>query len=325
MAEDKGGNKITQSQFYDLIISGEVSWQAIIYDLVKTEQLDPWDIDLGILAEKYREVIQAMEEADFFISSKVLLACSLLLRLKSELLLNKYLQDLDDLIYNRINEDKKKYAFERIEIDEDELPVLVPKTPLARSRRVTLKELMSALSQAIDTENRRIKREIRDIQAGKNAIVVMPKSSRIPLKSLISTVYNKIKSILAHPEKKEIKKITYSDISKTREEKLAHFLPILHLSNQDRLYLEQEKHLEEIYLMFDKTLLKTHTHDELEKETEADIDISKETTEADWKSAKTEEQELKDEQDQKLKDQAYDIVEDLLQKENADSSNTNNP
>ena len=65
-------DKINQNQFYDIITKEELSWQSIIYDLIKTEQLDPWDIDLGILAERYIQVIQELEEEDFFVSSKVL-------------------------------------------------------------------------------------------------------------------------------------------------------------------------------------------------------------------------------------------------------------
>ena len=67
---------INQDQFFDLITGEELSWQSIIYDLIKTEQLDPWNIDIGILADRYVEIISKLEDADFFISSKVLLACS---------------------------------------------------------------------------------------------------------------------------------------------------------------------------------------------------------------------------------------------------------
>ena len=117
----KGEDKINQNQFFDLITSEELSWQAIIYDLIKTEQLDPWDIDLAVLAEKYVQIIQQLEDADFFISSKVLLACSLLLRLKSEILINSYIQDLNNALYGR--QDTKRYELERIEIDENDLPI----------------------------------------------------------------------------------------------------------------------------------------------------------------------------------------------------------
>lgn len=66
-------DKISQEQFYDIITSKEVSWQALIYELIQTEQLDPWDIDISLLAQKYLEKIKQLEEANFFVSSKVLL------------------------------------------------------------------------------------------------------------------------------------------------------------------------------------------------------------------------------------------------------------
>ena len=166
-------DNIDQDQFFDLITGEDLGWQTIIYDLIKTEQLDPWDIDLSVLAEKYVEIISILEDADFFVSSKVLLACSLLLRLKSEILINSYIQDLNDALYGR--EEEKRYELERIEIDEGDLPTLVPRTPMARHKKVTLEELMSALNKAIDTENRRIKREIKGKQAEKSALAVLPK------------------------------------------------------------------------------------------------------------------------------------------------------
>lgn len=245
----EGGDKINQSQFYDLITGEEVSWQAIIYDLIKTEQLDPWNIDLGILAEKYASVIEEMEEANFFVSSKVLLACSLLLRLKSEILLNQYIVELDEALYGR--KDDKKYSLERIELDEDELPILVPRTPMPRFKKVTLDELMASLNQAMETENRRIKRDIKVRQANKSALVVLPKKNRIPLKSRIGMVFKKIKShITTHPEKLDHMK--FSHLAKSKEERLEHFLPILHLSNNDKIYLYQDEHFGEIHMKLER-------------------------------------------------------------------------
>lgn len=239
--------RINQNQFFDLITGEEVSWQSIIYDLIKTEQLDPWDIDLAILANKYLEIIRAMEEANFFVSSKVLLACALLLRLKTEILVNRDIQSIDELLYGK--EDKKKYLMERIELDEDEIPILVPRTPLPRYKKVSLQELMAALNNAIETENRRIKKEIKVRQAEKSALVVMPKIDRINLKDRIAMIYAKIKLTIKKPEKV---KMAFSELAPTKDEKLSAFVPILHLSNQERLYLEQEKHFEEIFMMLDR-------------------------------------------------------------------------
>ncbi len=240
-------NRIGSTQFYDLITGEEVSWQAIIYDLIKTEQLDPWDIDLGVLADKYVLVIQNMEEANFYISSKVLFACSLLLRLKSEILSNRFMQELDEAIYGATAD--KKYILERIELDEDEIPILVPKTPMPRYKKVTLAELMSALHKAIETENRRIRKDINVRQAERLSLTVMPKLNRVPLKDRISAVFQRITSHLTKPE---LKHMTFSELAPTREDKLSCFLPVLHLSNNSQLYIRQQKHFEEIFMRMEQ-------------------------------------------------------------------------
>ncbi|MDH3352906.1 MAG: segregation/condensation protein A [Nanoarchaeota archaeon] len=251
------GDRINQDQFFELISSEEIGWQSIIYDLIKTEQLDPWDIDLGILAEKYVEIIQKLEEADFFVSSKVLLACSLLLRLKSEILVNSYIQDLNDALYGR--KDEKKYEIEKILIDEDELPILVPRTPMARHKKVTLKELIAALDKAITTENRRIKKEIKGRQAQKSMLTVMPNNNFIPLKTRVKTMFGIITNHLSDGNKH----IRFSHIASEKEEKLATFVPMLHLSNNGKIFLRQPVHFEDIHIT-----LKIHEEElkELEEE-----------------------------------------------------------
>lgn len=239
-------DKINQNQFFDLITGDELSWQSIIYDLIKTEQLDPWDIDIAVLADKYVETIRQLEDADFFISSKVLLACSLLLRLKSEILINSYIQDLNEALYGK--KDDKKYELERLEIEEGELPILAPKTPMTRHKKVTLQELMNALNQAIETENRRIKREIKEIQAEKSALTVMPKDGRIPLKVRIKTIFE---VVLAHL-KKGNPHVHFSFIAPSKEEKLASFVPVLHLANDGKIFLRQKEHFGEVQITLEK-------------------------------------------------------------------------
>src|SRR3989344_6900304 len=94
IAENKtsGNSKIGQEQIHDLLFGEKLSWQAIIYELINTEQLNPWDLDLVLLSNKYLGKVRELEEANFFVSSKVILAAALLLRIKSEILLNDYIQ-----------------------------------------------------------------------------------------------------------------------------------------------------------------------------------------------------------------------------------------
>ena len=105
-------NRVGQEQVHKILFNREIVWQDIIYDLINTEQLDPWNINITILTEKYIERIENLEETDFFVSSKVLLAASLLLRIKSEILRNNYIRSIDEILFG--NKESKKYETERI-------------------------------------------------------------------------------------------------------------------------------------------------------------------------------------------------------------------
>ena len=237
-------SKVSQEQIHELLFGEKLSWQAIIYDLINTEQLDPWDVDLAILTDKYLVKVRSLEEANFFVSSKVLLAASLLLRIKSEILLNHYIPSLDDILFGK--KEEKKYVQERIELDE-EIPDLVPRTPLPRFRKVTLQELMEALGKAISTENRRIKKVVLARQHEREIELSLPKT-KINLKDRIQEIYSKLKEFLLD-EKDEKHKLAFSELSgKTREDKITTFVPLLHLDNQQKVLLEQETHFEEIYI-----------------------------------------------------------------------------
>ena len=284
VAELKEQEKIGQNQFYDIVTGRQHDWQTIIYDLINTEQLDPWDIDIVILTNKYFERILKLEEEsgqgmDFNISSKVLLAAALLLRIKSEFLLNKQIKDIDEILFGK--KEEKRYTPEKIEFDENDLPILIPKTPLPRARKVTLDELMSALNKAINTESRRIKREVAIKRAKKLSEVDFPEFKRVDLKERIRQFYARILTSVkknSTGQEKHQNKVGYSNlVGKEREEKLACFLPVLHLSNTKQLWVEQEKHLEEIwiylYKYFDKNRDKFI---EAQKDLEQEIEEMKE-------------------------------------------------
>ena len=242
---------VKQEQIHDLLFNREIGWQEIIYDLINTEQLDPWDIDIILLADKYLERIRAIEEADFFISSKVLLAASLLLRIKSEILLDRYIKSIDEILFGK--KEQPKYSLERIELDEN-IPELIPRSPLPRFRKLTLKELMESLNKAIITENRRIRKEIITKNALRDGVFLLPKR-KFSIKNRIKEIYRNLLDYFK--ENKEEKKIPYTEfINNKKEEKIFSFLPLLHLEEQKKIWLEQEKPFEEIYIWLKETFLK---------------------------------------------------------------------
>jgi len=305
MVLEEKGEKIGQNQFYDIVTGRQADWQTMIYELIHTEQLDPWDIDIIVLTNKYFERIQEMEEADFYISSKVLLAASLLLRIKSEFLLNKHLKTIDEILFGVKNE--QKYVMEKIEINEDELPLLIPKTPLPRQRKVTLNELMEALNKAINTETRRIKREVAVKKAEKLSKVDFPSFRRVDLKDRIKHFYARIlTSLKKRKSKEDLDKVGYSElVGHEREERLACFLPLLHLGNTRKIWFEQEAHLEEIWIYLYKYFEKNK--DRFVGDLERDIEEMKEEGEISEDRA----EELK-----KISKQVAQLFKDLSKEEN---------
>ena len=243
-------NSVKQEQIHDLLFNRELGWQEIIYDLINTEQLDPWDINIIILSDKYLEKISTIEEADFFVSSKVLLAASLLLRIKSEILLNRYIKSIDEILFGK--KEQQKYSLERIELDEN-IPELIPKSPLPRFRKVTLKELMESLNKAIVTENRRIRKEIVSRNTLRDSSFSLPKR-RFSIKYKIIEVFRNLTDKFKETDKN---KITYEEfINNNKEEKIVSFLPLLYLEDQKKIWLEQKAPFENIYIWLKEIFLK---------------------------------------------------------------------
>jgi len=241
--DKKRENNPKQEQIHDILFNREIGWQEIIYDLINTEQLDPWDIDIIILTNKFLERINESEEADFFISGKVLLAAALLLRIKSEVLLNKHIKSIDEILFGKKEEEKS--IFERIEFDEP-IPELILKSPAPRLKRVTLQELIDSLNKAITTENRRIKKEIINKRALIETSFSLPKRG-FNIKNKIKKIYENLLKYFKEDEKR--KKISFTKfIGTDKEERIISFSPLLHLDHQKKVWLEQEKHFDEFYI-----------------------------------------------------------------------------
>lgn len=268
-------NSVRQEQLQDLLFSREIGWQEIIYDLINTEQLDPWDINITLLTDKYLEKIQSLEEADFFVSSKVLLAAALLLRIKSEILLNKYIKSIDEILF------QDKNASSRIGLEsnpvlsidfEEEIPELIPKSPMPRFKHVTLQELIESLNKAIATETRRIKKEIINTNALREAEISIPKK-KFNIKNKIRELYEKL---LQHfRENEHQKKISFTDlVGENKEERVISFSPLLHLDHQKKIWLEQEEHFGDFYIWLKETYFKYNPdpfadlREEIEEQTE---------------------------------------------------------
>jgi|SRR3989344_1782179 len=216
----------------------EITWQTLIYDLVKSEEMNPWDININYLAEKYLDSVKILKEHNFFISGKIILAVAILLKLKSEKLMDEDLAYFDSLLFNQNQEEDLNLDAE--EIIYGELPRLAIKTPLARKRKVSVEDLVQALEKALEVDKRRVIRRLT-FQA-----IRVPKlpEKKIDITSIIRGIFEKIKSLFTLG-----RKVTFSILlpeSPSKQDKILTLVPLLHLSNESKINLDQKEHFGEI-------------------------------------------------------------------------------
>jgi segregation and condensation protein A len=235
--------KDSQTQLFEIIFKeNEITWQAMIYELVKKEDMNPWDINIGHLAEKFFEMLRTIKKMDMKVSGKVILAAAILLRLKSHRLVEEDLNQLNRLI--AASEETEQEFFDSLEqglIDEGvqfdkEKFKLIPRTPQPRKRKVSVYDLVEALQKALEVKKRRVLRQELD-----EVHVKVPEKKR----DISLVIQDVLKQIKEHFGKS--KRLTFQElVGDNREDKVYTFIPLLYLQTQRKLDLQQTEHLGEI-------------------------------------------------------------------------------
>ena len=235
-------------QILELLMEKEdITWQAIIYELVKTEQMDPWDLDVSILAKRYITIIRKLKDLNLRVTGKVLLSAAILLKIKSNHLLTEGISEFDRMLQDPAEQlpDELSFEenFEKVLADHDK-PTLIPRMPQPRKRKVSIYDLVDALQKALEVKQRRV------MQSAPPQNVTIPKKTR-DITQVIREVYSRIKSFILRNSSNRVK---FSQIvpSESKEDKIYTFIPLLHLANQRKIGLKQEKHFGDIDILLRK-------------------------------------------------------------------------
>ncbi len=242
-------NKEPHENIFDLIFhKDELTWQDIIYDLIRSQDMDPWDIDVSLLTHLYIQVLKKLKEADFRVSGKVLLASALLLKIKSVNLVEEGIEGLNRIINPEQEEefvDEWAEEYERA-LAAGETPPLRPKTPQPRKRKVSIFDLIEALEKALEVRNRRENKFF-----GTRKEVKLPERT-VDITKVIGGVYVRIKK---HFETNETLKFSQLIPSDSKKDKINTFVPLIYLAMQRRIDLEQKEHFGEIDILLKKSEL----------------------------------------------------------------------
>jgi segregation and condensation protein A len=233
-----------QDQILDMLLKkDEITWQDILHDLIKSERMDPWDIDISLLSKKYMETVRNIQETNFFISGKVVLASAILLKIKSNKLLNENIVSFDDKLYGQDELEEEIEQLESEEFEQTNQPKLTIKTPITRKRKVSLQDLVQALGKALEVDNRRKIRRQRYEEIPDNLQIP---ERKIDLSRKIKEVYSKVISFF----KTKKGDLTFRDLtpSNSREDIVYTFIPLLHLENQKKVLMQQPIPFENIQI-----------------------------------------------------------------------------
>ncbi len=221
-------------RIYSIVVEqNDVSWKSIIYELIQSEQMDPWDVDVATLTQKYIARIQELKQSDLKLSGKVLLCCAMLLKLKSKRLVGEDLDSFDRLLAgNQVSEED---FYEGVEHDlqqkpQEIIPELQPHLPLPRQRKVSVYDLVRALEKALEVKRRRVLRNTPPP-------VMHAPEHKFDLTQAVKDLFLRILGLFGAAQK-----ITFSSLlpSDSKHDKVFTFIPLLHLANQGKIGLEQE-------------------------------------------------------------------------------------
>ncbi|MBW2968370.1 segregation/condensation protein A [Candidatus Woesearchaeota archaeon] len=239
---------------YDILTNQEeITWRSIIVELIKTEQMDPWDVNVSLLTKHYIKVLKKLKEMNLQLSGKVLLAAALLLRIKSTRLVSDDLMEFDRLLASGENPDDLYSDEDFVEgelgpgsvfkVDGKDLRLL-PKTPQPRKRKVSAYDLIDALAVALNVRRRRILNQIKVTQ-------VEAPEKKVDLSSLMDDIYADFIGYLGHYGTDEM---TFTELcpGTTPADKVYTFIPLLHMTNARKTDLEQRTHFGEIYIKLTK-------------------------------------------------------------------------
>lgn len=227
---------------YEINELAEQPWEETLE--VLTADMDPSSIDIKILAERYREYIQELEEFDLEVPARAIRLCAALLRIKTLAMTGDQIEEEQQEENPMDFEDEEMIEEDMIEDDEPDLEVgpdlEMPVKPKPK-RRMSLDELKDALDDAMEVKERREERQEMREEIDQQ-MEIDEKSLNEKINSLFSRLTNLVGS---KSEKVNFDQLVEQNDS---EERLEKFLHVLHLENDQKVKCIQDDFLDDLHV-----------------------------------------------------------------------------
>jgi len=225
----------------DLIgMAGKPEWKEILVDVVKNQNLDPWDIDLSLISQKYLEQVKELKKLNLKVSANVVLASSILLRYKSD----SWVLTQEEAIIPIMIPD---------EIYSEPIVPQLESVLRTTTRKVSLEELIAAMEDIMSKEKKKAERQNRLLER------IVP-DSLLEMAADSEDFEKKLKESLEDIKKNidEENLVLFSDLleNRTSADVINCLIPVLHLANDGKIAVWQEKAFGEIFIHLLETEIK---------------------------------------------------------------------
>lgn len=214
----------------------EQPWEETLEFL--TADMPPQEIDIAVLADRYRKYISELQEYDLSIPAKAIRICAALLNMKAMAVYDPEELEKDEDV------EENPMDFEEDEEDPVELevgPELEMPVKNKPKRRMRFDELKDALNDALEVQEHREERQEQRIEMDQ-AFEMDEEDLTDKLDSLMNSIVSFVGS---DDEKVEFDALLEQ---KDREEKIEKFKHVLHLENDEQVRLIQEEFLGDLHV-----------------------------------------------------------------------------
>lgn len=200
-----------------LIIEGS-DFQSVLKEIIVEEGLDPWNIDISKLSNSLLSYLAQLKEINFRIPARFILVSAILLRLKSEHL---------------VEEEKAERELEVLNIDN--LEILDPPISRIPARNITFEELTMVLERVMDKKERKEEIKLNREEKIRN----LQKIVEMDIEDYGERVFREIA---------RVSKTSFYTLTGKKDllESARYFIAILHLANQHKVLIEQPELFEDI-------------------------------------------------------------------------------
>ncbi len=236
---------------------------GILVEMAKSGKIDPWNIDIVDVTEKYLQKMMELKSLNLKVASRTFLFASILVRMQSNVLTDLTLEDFQDNEEPEMIYDENGLPINDYMPEDDFIPTnnivrwdeaLKRRTSvrLNRNRVVTLKDLIKQLEFYEKIEARanlkdaqqRARRRVRDFSRMTTHDIINNMSNDAMIEEAVLKLKDNIEQIFQNKEKVEL-----SDLYILGMDRVTSYMALLFLSRDTDYQLEQKEFYSDLFVV----------------------------------------------------------------------------